>query len=124
MKIFENFKNKELKKIHNLSKLTAKLLVSEKISLPVLLHFKFEESDENTRMFVIFVLDFYFEESEEFKTKILFAKLVKNDDHVEFAQHLCQFLIKEFIKEIEITTKNEKYQENYAAAVKVLKKVL
>ena len=124
MKIFQNYKQSELKKIHNLSKLTAKLLVDEKISLPVLLHFKFEESDENTRLFVIFMLDFYFESSNETKTKIIFAKLVKNDDHVEFAQRLCQFLINEFTKEINVTEKSETYQENYGSAVRLLKKVL
>lgn len=124
MKIFQNYKQSELKKIHNLSKLSAKLLVDEKISLPVLLHFKFEESDPNSRLFVIFLLDFYFETSTETKTKIIFAKLVKNDDHVEFAQRLCQFLIDEFTKEINITEKSETYQNNYSSAVRLLKKVL
>ena len=49
MKIFENFKN--MKKIHNLSKLTCNLLLGEKISLPVLLHFKFEEDNDENKMF-------------------------------------------------------------------------
>ena len=96
MKIFENYSQSELKKIHNLSKLTGNLLIREKIGLPVLLHFKFEESDDKVKIFVLFVLDFYFEKSDQSKTKLLFAKLVKNDEHVEWAQHLFHFLVQLF----------------------------
>ena len=124
MKIFENYSQSELKKIHNLSKLTGNLLIREKIGLPVLLHFKFEESDDKVKIFVLFVLDFYFEKSDQSKTKLLFAKLVKNDEHVEWAQHLFHFLVQRFSQEIDISSKNEIYQENFGSAVKVLKKIL
>ena len=124
MKIFENYSQSELKKIHNLSKLTGNLLIREKIGLPVLLHFKFEESDDKVKIFVLFVLDFYFEKSDQSKTKLLFAKLVKNDEHVEWAQHLFHFLVQQFSQEIDISSKNEIYQENFGSAVKVLKKIL
>ena len=124
MKIFENYNRSELKKIHNLSKLTGNLLIREKIGLPVLLHFKFEESDDKVKIFVLFVLDFYFEKSDQSKTKLLFAKLVKNDEHVEWAQHLFHFLVQQFSQEIDISSKNEIYQENFGSAVKVLKKIL
>ena len=124
MKIFENYNRSELKKIHNLSKLTGNLLIREKIGLPVLLHFKFEESDDKVKIFVLFVLDFYFEKSDQSKTKLLFAKLVKNDEHVEWAQHLFHFLVQRFSQEIDISSKNEIYQENFGSAVKVLKKIL
>ncbi len=124
MKIFENYNQSELKKIHNLSKLTSNLLLREKISLPVLLHFKFEQSNNKIKMFVLFVFDFYFEKSTETKTKILFAKLVKNDDHVEWAQRLFHFFIQEFSKEIDVNSKSQNYQENFSSAVHVLKKII
>ena len=124
MKIFENYNQSELKKIHNLSKLTSNLLLREKISLPVLLNFKFEQSNNKIKMFVLFVFDFYFEKSNETKTKILFAKLVKNDDHVEWAQHLFHFFIQDFSKEIDVNSKSQNYQENFSSAVHVLKKIL
>ena len=124
MKIFENYNQSELKKIHNLSKLTSNLLLREKISLPVLLHFKFEQSNNKIKMFVLFVFDFYFEKSTETKTKILFAKLVKNDDHVEWAQRLFHFFIQEFSKEIDVNSKSQNYQDNFSSAVHVLKKIL
>ena len=124
MKIFENYNQSELKKIHNLSKLTSNLLLREKISLPVLLNFKFEQSNNKIKMFVLFVFDFYFEKSNETKTKILFAKLVKNDDHVEWAQHLFHFFIQDFSKEIDVNSKSQNYQENFSSAVHVLKKII
>ena len=124
MKIFENYNQSELKKIHNLSKLTSNLLLREKISLPVLLNFKFEQSNNKIKMFVLFVFDFYFEKSNETKTKILFAKLVKNDDHVEWAQRLFHFFIQEYSKEIDVNSKSQNYQENFSSAVHVLKKIL
>ena len=55
MKIFNKFKN--IKKIHNLSKLTSNLLLGEKISLPVLLHFKFEEDNDENKMFINMILN-------------------------------------------------------------------
>ena len=122
MKIFENFKN--IKKIHNLSKLTCNLLLGEKISLPVLLHFKFEEDNEENKMFVNMTLNKYFTDSNEDRVKLLFAKLVKNDEHVEFAQKLFNYLIKDFSMETDVEKKDTKYQDNYGAALKVLKKVL
>ena len=122
MKIFQNFK--KIKKIHNLSKLTSNLLLGEKISLPVLLHFKFEEDNDENKMFVNMVLNKYFSDSNEDKTKLLFAKLVKNDDHVEFGQKLFNYLVKDFSDENDIEKKESKYQDNYGAALKVLKKVL
>ena len=122
MKIFDTFKN--LKKIHNLSKLTSNLLLGEKISLPVLLHFKFEEDNEENKMFINMILNKYFKDSNEDRTKLLFAKLVKNDEHVEFAQKLFNYLVKDFNGENEVEKKDNKYQENYGAALKVLKKIL
>ena len=121
MKIMENFK---IKKIHNLSKLTANLLLKEKISIPVLLQFKFEEDKNENKIFVNMVFNRYFEESDEDKTKLIFAKLVKNDDHVEFAQKLFNYFAKEFSRENNVEQKNEKYQANLGSALKVLKKVL
>ena len=122
MKIFENINN--IKKIHNLSKLTSNLLVNEKISLPVLLHFKFEEDNDKNKMFINMILNKYFSESSEEKTKLLFAKLVKNNDHYEFAQKLFQYFVSDFSRENDVEKKDEKYQDNYGAALKVLKKVL
>lgn len=122
MKIFENFKN--IKKIHNLSKLTCNLLLGEKISLPVLLHFKFEEDNDENKMFVNMILNKYFTDSNEDRVKLLFAKLVKNDEHVEFAQKLFNYLVKDFSMENDVEKKDTKYQDNYGAALKVLKKVL
>ena len=121
MKIIENFK---IKKIHNLSKLTANLLLKEKISIPVLLQFKFEEDKNENKIFVNMVFNRYFEESDEDKTKLIFAKLVKNDDHVEFAQKLFNYFAKEFSRENNVEQKSEKYQANLGSALKVLKKVL
>ena len=122
MKIFQNFKN--VKKIHNLSKLTSNLLLGEKISLPVILHFKFEEDNDENKMFINMILNKYFKDSNEDKTKLLFAKLVKNDEHVEFGQKLFNYLVKDFNEENEVEKKESKYQDNYGAALKVLKKVL
>ena len=121
MKIIDNLK---IKKIHNLSKLTTNLLLKEKISIPVLLHYQFEEDKNENKIFVNMILNKYFNESTEDKTKLLFAKLIKNDDHVEFAQKLFHFLVKSFSNENNIEQKDEKYQDNYAAALKVLKKIL
>ena len=121
MKILENFK---IKKIHNLSKLTANLLLKEKISIPVLLQFKFEEDKKENKIFVNMVFNKYFEDSEEDKTKLIFAKLVKNDDHVEFAQKLFNYFAKDFSSENNVEQKDEKYQANLGAALKVLKKTL
>ena len=121
MKIMDNLK---IKKIHNLSKLTTNLLLKEKISIPVLLHYQFEEDKNENKIFVNMILNKYFNESTEDKTKLLFAKLIKNDDHVEFAQKLFHFLVKSFSNENNIEQKDEKYQDNYAAALKVLKKIL
>ena len=122
MKIFDKFKN--IKKIHNLSKLTSNLLLGEKISLPVLLHFKFEEDNNENKLFINMILNKYFSDSNEDLTKLLFAKLVKNDEHVEFAQKLFNYLVKDFNQENDVEKKDSKYQDNYGAALKVLKKVL
>ena len=121
MKILENFK---IKKIHNLSKLTANLLIKEKISIPVLLQFKFEEDKNENKNFVNMVLNKYFNDSTEDKTKLIFAKLVRNDDHVEFAKKLFNYLAKDFSNENNIEQKEENYQINLGSALKVLKKVL
>ena len=122
MKVLDKFKN--VKKIHNLSKLTCNLLLGEKISLPVLLHFKFEEDIDENKMFINMILNKYFCDSTEDKTKLLFAKLVKNDEHVEFAQKLFNYLVKDFSQENDVEKKDNKYQDNYGAALKILKKVL
>ena len=76
------------KKIHNLAKLTAELLADEKISLPVFLNFEFEDASENQKIFVISTFDKYFEKiTVPDRCKLLFAKLVKNDDH-DCYQHI------------------------------------
>jgi len=49
----------------------------------------------------------YFDLSSEMKTKIMFAKLVKNDDHVEFAKCLYYFLNKKFKAEINWDNKSQ-----------------
>ena len=121
MKILDNFK---IKQIHNLSKLTSNLLIKEKISIPVLLQFKFEEDKDENKIFVKMIFNRYFEESDEDKTKLIFAKLVKNDDHVEFAQKLFNYFVKDFSEENNIEQKSEKFQNNLGAALKVLKKTL
>jgi hypothetical protein len=91
----------------------------------VLLPFKFEESDDKTLMFVVFVLDDYFEEVNSVaNVKIQFAKLIKNDEHVEFGKRLCYFLMNGFVNEVDFNEKGDKYKENYSAAVKLLKKIL
>ncbi len=66
----------------------------------------------------------YFEKSTVDKTKLLFAKLVKNDDHVEFGKQLFNYLVNLFKKELSFDNKSEKYLENYSAATRVLKKIL
>jgi nucleolar MIF4G domain-containing protein 1 len=127
MKIMVNYSTSaELKKIHNLSKLTADLLATEKISLPVLLNFGFEDANENQRIFVTFTLDYYFERIKGLadKSKLLFAKLVKNDQHVEFGRRLFNFLVNEFPKEVEINKKSNEYLDSYTASTKVLKRIL
>jgi len=121
MKILDNFK---IKQIHNLSKLTSNLLIKEKISIPVLLQFKFEEDKDENKIFVKMIFNRYFEESDEDKTKLIFAKLVKNDDHVEFAQKLFNYFVKDFSEENNVEQKSEKFQNNLGAALKVLKKTL
>ena len=98
--------------------------MKEKISIPVLLPFKFEEEKNENKIFVNMVLNKYFADGSEDKTKLIFAKLVKNDDHVEFAQKLFNYLVKDFSNENNIEEKDEQYQANYGAALKVLKKTL
>lgn len=85
-------------KIDNIAKLTSDLLVGEKIALPVFLHFDFEEADKSNKAFVVKTFNYLFsnKKSEPEKIKILFAKLVKNDDHVEFAKRLFAFLKNDF----------------------------
>jgi hypothetical protein len=43
---------------------------------------------------------------------------------VEFAQKLFNYLVKDFSNENNIEEKDEQYQANYGAALKVLKKTL
>lgn len=42
-------------------------------------------------------------------SKIMFAKLIKNDDHVEFGKRLFAFLVKEFKVDINLDTKSKVY---------------
>jgi uncharacterized protein with PIN domain len=113
------------KKIHNLAKLTAELLADEKISLPVFLNFEFEDATENQKKFVLTTFDKYFEKvSTPDRCKLLFAKLVKNDDHVEFAKRLFNLFINDFKKQIDLDSKKSEYIENYTAATKVLRRIL
>lgn len=113
------------KKIHNLAKLTAELLAEEKISLPVFLNFEFEDASENQKIFVISTFDKYFEKiTIPDRCKLLFAKLVKNDDHVEFAKRLFNLFINDFKQQINLDNKKKEYIENYTAATKVLRRIL
>ena len=75
-------------------------MVSENIALPVFLHFEFEESDKFNKIFVVKTLNYFFSDkkSECEKIKIICAKLVKNDDHVEFSKRLFAFLKNDFKK--------------------------
>jgi len=113
------------KKLHNLSKLVAELLVDEKISLPVLLPFEFENANEFQNMFVVMVFDYYFQiVVNPDKCKMIFAKLVKNDDHVEFGRRLFTFFVKDYKIEVKVEEKSKEYVECYQSALKVLKRVL
>lgn len=89
-----------ISKIDNLSKLTSDLLVSEKIALPVFLQFEFEEAKQEAKLFVIKCLNYFFSNKKNTpeKTKIIFAKLVKNDEHVEFSKMLFAFMKNSFKK--------------------------
>jgi hypothetical protein len=113
-----------LRKIHNLANLICDLLVSEKIGLPVFLPFEFEEATNNQRNLVNITFDKYFEKATTDKVKLMFAKLVKNDNHVEFAKQLFNYLVNFFKKEIGFENKPNEYLENFNAATRVLKKVL
>jgi len=125
MKIMES-DNYNLKKIHNLAKLVSDLLSEQKISLPVILNFAFEEANIKQRTFINFLMDKLFGNLNNTpdKIKILFAKLVKNDDHVEFGKRLFYYLINDFKKEIELNKKEEMYMKCYISATKILKKIL
>jgi nucleolar MIF4G domain-containing protein 1 len=104
LKMMDNF---ELKSVHSLAKTTASLLNEEIIGLPCLLNFEFENSNEKQFLFILLIFDKYFEISNTDKTKILFAKLVKNDNHVEFGKKLFAYLAKQFIEDIDFTKKTE-----------------
>lgn len=76
------------------------MLISEEIALPVFLPFEFEEADKSNKIFVVNTFNYFFEDkkNEIEKIKIIFAKLVKNDDHVEFAKRLFAYLKNDFKK--------------------------
>lgn len=75
-------------------------MISEKIALPVFLHYEFEEAHKSNKTFMIKAFNYFFsyKKSECEKIKILFAKLVKNDDHVDFSKRLFAFLKNDFKK--------------------------
>lgn len=113
------------KKIHNMSKLVAELLTDEKISLPVFLPFEFENANDYQKKFLVMTFDHYFQSNgNPDKSKLLFAKLVKNDDHVEFGKRLFTFLVKNFKNEVKIDEKSQEYTDCYSSALRVLKRIL
>ena len=69
-------------------------MVAERIALPVFLQFEFEEAKKEGKIFVIKCFDYFFSNKKNTpeKTKIIFAKLVKNDEHVEFSKMLFAFI--------------------------------
>lgn len=79
-------------------------------------------------MFVIKCLDYFFSNKKNTpeKTKIIFAKLVKNDEHVEFAKMLFAFLKNTFkrSKIVELDKKSQDYFDIMNSALKVLSRVL
>lgn len=91
------------------------MLVNEKIALPVFLHFEFEESDKFNKLFVIKTFNYFFshKKSESERTKILFAKLVKNDEHVAFSKRMFAFLKNDFRKS-KIVDFDNKQQVNFS----------
>ena len=97
----------QLKSIHSLAKTTGLLLTEEVIGLPCLLNFEFENANEKQFLFILLIFDKYFESSNSDKTKILFAKLVKNDNHVEFGKKLFAYFVKQFTQDIDLKTKTE-----------------
>jgi hypothetical protein len=121
MKLMDNYNNR---KIHNLSNLVSDLFALEKIAIPSILPFEFENSSRSQITFINYMFDMYFEKSTIDKTKLLFAKLVKNDDHVEFAKQLFNYFVNIFKRDISFDNKSNTYFENYSAATKVLKKIL
>jgi hypothetical protein len=79
--------------------------------------------------FLIISLDLYFTQANKNQnasdqTKLMFAKLVKNDEHIEFAKRLFNFLVKIFINKIDLQSKTQEYKESYNSAVRVLKKII
>ena len=113
------------KKIHNMSKLVAELLSDEKISLPVFLPFEFENANDYQKKFMLMTFDHYFQfNANPDKSKLLFAKLVKNDDHVEFGKRLFTFLVKNFKNEVKMDEKSQEYMDCYSSALRVLKRIL
>jgi len=90
-------------------------LVYEKIALPVFLHFEFEEASKSNKLFVLKTFNYFFsnKKSECEKIKILFAKLVKNDDHVEFAKRLFSFLKNDLRNSKIVNFDNKTQVKNY-----------
>lgn len=66
--------------------------------MPVFLQYEFEEADKSTKAFMIYAMNYFFSDkkNEPERIKIIFAKLVKNDDHVDFAKRLFAFLKNDF----------------------------
>jgi hypothetical protein len=76
-------------------------------------------------MFIVMAFDYYFQcVGNPDKSKLLFAKLVKNDDHVEFGKRLFTFLVKNFKNEVKVDEKSQEYLDCYSAALRVLKRIL
>jgi nucleolar MIF4G domain-containing protein 1 len=121
MKLMENYNTR---KLHNLANLVSDLLSLEKIALPVILPFEFENASRSQITFINYMFDMYFQKSTVDKTKLLFAKLVKNDEHVEFAKQIFNHLVNLFKKDISFENKSHSYLENYSAATRVIKKIL
>jgi nucleolar MIF4G domain-containing protein 1 len=121
LKIIDSYPSR---KIYNLANLISDLLLSEKIGLPVFLPFSPESAVTNQRNLVSITFDKYFEKSTTDKTKLMFARLVKNDSHIEFAKQLFNYFLNLFKKEISFDNRSNEYLENFKAATKVLKKVL
>ncbi len=82
------------------------------------MQFEFEDAKKEAKIFVIKCLDYFFSNKKNTieKTKIIFAKLVKNDEHVEFAKMLFAF-IKNTFKKSKLVDIDNKSQVNFFSLI-------
>jgi mannitol/fructose-specific phosphotransferase system IIA component (Ntr-type) len=93
------------------------------IALPVFLHYEFEEAQKSNKIFMIKAFNSYFsnKKSECEKIKILFAKLVKNDNHVDFSKRLFAFLKNDFKRSKIVDFDNKSQVMNFIYYIVVFK---